>query len=205
MAEMVGSCVVQEMVSRAISRVLSKPDDKAASTMERLEMAHSGLELALERSSKLPITDVSLLRQRKMFKRAHEECGHVLYKHKLRVIQDEEEEAKKGVTPAFTSPASYTRKIIHIVKSYFLGPVADESSCSDSSVGRFEWLADKAAKFVRDVETGCSLSHYRFFNPLITQLLQGKILKHETVQGSRRCQIFIEPNRAWRGGITLVS
>ncbi|KAM0929638.1 hypothetical protein ACQ4PT_001653 [Festuca glaucescens] len=189
---MVGSCVVQEMVSRAISRVLSAPEDKAASAMERLEMAHSGLELALERSGKLPITDVSLLRQRRMFKRAHEECGHVLYKHKLRVIQDDDEETKKGVTPS-SFPASYTRKIIHTVKSYFLGPAMDESSCADTSVGRFEWFADKAAKFVRDVETGCSLAHYRFLNPLITQLLEGKILKYETAQGSRRCQIFIEP------------
>ncbi|KAM0858139.1 hypothetical protein ACQ4PT_048022 [Festuca glaucescens] len=195
---MVGSCVVQEMVSRAISRVLSKPEEKAASAMERLEMAHSGLELALERFGKLPITDVSLLRQRRMFKRAHEECGHVLYRHKLRVIQDDDEEAKKGVTH---SSSSFARKVIHTVKSYFLGPAIDESSCSDSSVGKFEWFADKAAKFVRDVESGCSLAHYRFLNPLITQLLQGKILKHETVQGSRRCQIFIEPVHSEEHGV----
>lgn len=123
------------------------------------------------------------------------------HKHKLRIIQDDDEEAMKGVTPlsssSSSSSSSYTRKIIHTVKSYFLGPAADD----DASVGRFEWFADKAARFLRDVESGCSLSHHRFFNPLITQLLQGKILRYEAVQGSRRSQIFIEPARCEEHGV----
>jgi hypothetical protein len=43
--------------------------------IERLAVAHTELELALERSARMPITDVSLLRRRKLLKRAFKECG----------------------------------------------------------------------------------------------------------------------------------
>ncbi|XP_010227195.1 uncharacterized protein LOC104581396 [Brachypodium distachyon] len=83
--------------------------------LERLEWAHSKLEFALERSSKLLITDVSLLHQRRAIKRVY--C-------------------------------------------------------------QFEWCADKADKFMSKVESGCTLAHYRFFSPLITQLLQVQNLEY---------------------------
>lgn len=48
--------------------------------VERLKMAVSQLEFALERTRKLPITDVSLLNQRKMFKLAYIEATGLLTK-----------------------------------------------------------------------------------------------------------------------------
>ncbi|KAG2639675.1 hypothetical protein PVAP13_2KG076316 [Panicum virgatum] len=67
MAEMVGSAVIQEAVSRVSSFVLGKREDKESKgrIIERLEMALAELEFALERSVKLPITDISLLHRRK--------------------------------------------------------------------------------------------------------------------------------------------
>lgn len=43
-------------------------------------MAASELELALERSTKLPITDVSLLQRRKMIERGYDEAMELLNK-----------------------------------------------------------------------------------------------------------------------------
>ena len=66
MARMVASAFVQEIVSRVTSYLFSKLDDKVEASRghyaERLEMVHTELELALERSARMPITDVSLLR-----------------------------------------------------------------------------------------------------------------------------------------------
>jgi hypothetical protein len=66
MANMVASAFVQETVSRVTSYLFSKLDDSKEMAsrghyVERLEMAHTELELALERSARMPITDVSLL------------------------------------------------------------------------------------------------------------------------------------------------
>jgi hypothetical protein len=63
MAEMVGSADVQEAVGRISSFKLGKRKDKASEghSIERLEMALSELGFSLEKSVKLPITDVSLL------------------------------------------------------------------------------------------------------------------------------------------------
>ncbi|KAF0926098.1 hypothetical protein E2562_021812 [Oryza meyeriana var. granulata] len=74
---MVASVVVQEAVGGAVSYLSSNREEKASErhNLEKLEMAHAQLEHALERSAKLPITDVSFLRQRRMFKRAYEECS----------------------------------------------------------------------------------------------------------------------------------
>lgn len=55
-----------------------------------------------------------------------------------------------------------------------------------SDIGRFEWFAEKADKFVRDVESGCSLlARNRFSNPIVTQLLEGKHLAYSLEQGKK--------------------
>jgi hypothetical protein len=79
---MLGSPVVQEAISRVSSFISSKREEEASRehNIERLEMASTELELAIERSGKLPITDVSLLRRRKILKRALEECSDILHR-----------------------------------------------------------------------------------------------------------------------------
>ncbi|CAM0145197.1 unnamed protein product [Urochloa decumbens] len=181
MEGILGSAVVQEAISIVSSVIFKKHEEKASRkrSIEKLEMAHTELELAIERSSKLPITDVSLLRRRKILKRAFIECGDVLHRCKLQA-QEEDEEIKREVNSCFP------KRIARATKSsiaYFFTTGIDELSSSD--VGRFGWLADCASKFVRDVESGCSLRHYTFCNPLVRHLLQGKTLKHEMEQGSK--------------------
>ena len=65
----------------------NKLDDTVsrAHIIARLEMALSRLEFALERTGKMPITYVSLLRRRKIIKRAYAEGTDLLEKHKLHV------------------------------------------------------------------------------------------------------------------------
>jgi len=66
----------------------NKLDDTVsrAHIIARLEMALSRLEFALERTGKMPITYVSLLRRRKIIKRAYAEGTDLLEKHKLKLF-----------------------------------------------------------------------------------------------------------------------
>jgi hypothetical protein len=140
MAGILGSAVLQEAISRVSSVIFRKHEEKVSrkNNMERLEMAHTELELAIERSGKLPITDVSLLRRRKILKRAFIECGVVLYRCKLQAQDDEE--IKRRVPAA---DSSFPKRIARATKSsiaYFLTTGKDDPSSCD--VGRFAWLAD---------------------------------------------------------------
>ncbi|CAN6222310.1 unnamed protein product [Urochloa humidicola] len=103
MAGILGSAVVQETISRVSSIIFRKQEEKSSRkhSIERLEMAYTELELAIERSGKFPITDVSLLRRRKILKRAFKECGDVLHRCKMQAQEDDEIE--QGLIP----PHSY--------------------------------------------------------------------------------------------------
>ncbi|PVH64640.1 hypothetical protein PAHAL_2G321700 [Panicum hallii] len=188
---MLGSPVVQEAISRVSSFISSKREEEASRehNIERLEMASTELELAIERSGKLPITDVSLLRRRKILKRALEECSDILHRCKQRALQDQETEQGRTVRHS-----SFPKRIACAAKSsvaYFLTARKDYLSCSD--VRRFQWFADCAGKFVRDVEHGCSLRQYTFCNPLVRHLLEGRTLRYEMVHGSHLRDIYMWP------------
>nr|XP_034569366.1 uncharacterized protein LOC117833877 [Setaria viridis] len=142
-------------VSRITSYLFSKcdHDERTASTghhNERLEMAHTELELALERSARMPITDVSLLRRRKLLERAFKDCGDLLHRCIKQQTMDVIE---------FEQPVRHSSKwILHVtqssVSSYFTWLRKDNISCSD--VRRNEWFAECTNHFLRDVESGCS-------------------------------------------------
>ncbi|RLM57817.1 hypothetical protein C2845_PM18G06000 [Panicum miliaceum] len=70
-AQMVGAAVVQEAVSRTISFTLGKRKEKLSQGqyLERLRKAVREVEFVLERTTKLPITEISLLRDRMELKR----------------------------------------------------------------------------------------------------------------------------------------
>ncbi|CAL5089831.1 unnamed protein product [Urochloa decumbens] len=181
---MVISAVVQEAVTRVSSLVFSKCRDMApeAHTIERVEMALAELEFALERSAKLPITDVSLLNRRKVFKGAYIEGVDLLNKYRRLAMQAQEEtcsqvvKRKRWITRA---------KVLLIATSVGLNKQGD--------VRRLEWFADRARRFLRDLECGCSLLHYTFCNLLVRHLLEGKSLTYEMVQASCRRRLFISP------------
>ncbi|RCV09319.1 hypothetical protein SETIT_2G017900v2 [Setaria italica] len=168
MAGMVGSAIVQETVSRITSYLFSKCDHgrRTASTghhIGRLEMAHTELELALERSARMPITDVSLLRRRKLLERAFKDCGDLLH----RCIKQQ----TMNVDIEFEQPVrhSFSKWIAHVTQSSVSSYLLD--------VRRNEWFAACANRFLRDVESGCSPLRCVFSNPLEYKMAQGSILR----------------------------
>ncbi|KAF7012712.1 hypothetical protein CFC21_026873 [Triticum aestivum] len=175
MGEMVASAVVQEAVSGAVSFLFSSRSGKASQEelMERLEMAHIKLHVGLERTKMMPITIMPLLRLRKKLKDVFKECDDLLSK-----VRDHQQ-----VVP------SLRRKIMHAVLPSFIVPSQDV--LSSSVVGRFERFVEEAERFVRDVESGSSLSHYRFLTSSMRHLLEGKSLSYRKVQGSKAFSLGI--------------
>jgi hypothetical protein len=210
----VASALAQEMVSRAVSLVLQvglKREDKAPApaqlqaqaagaaghNAERLKMAVSQLEFALERTGKLPITDVSLLDQRKMFKLAFIEGTSLLItEQRLRRQstqarhQHEEVEEEANHQKGQAKPKRRRRWVLAAMARPFLtsssSSPSSSSPCIDAAVvRRFEWMANCAGRFVRDVaESGSSLRHCTFCNPVVRRLLEGKHLRYEAEQGA---------------------
>ncbi|CAN6170754.1 unnamed protein product [Urochloa humidicola] len=183
MAEIVGSVLVQEGLSKALSFIMGKREEKASEGLsaEKLEMAVSEMEFALERTLKLPVTDVSLLHRRKMIRRAYLEGTQLLnkHKHKSQALQVQEEIGQGSKRKRWFTRANNNLS--------FSGLKMDD-------VRRFEWFADHASKFVRDVESGCSLRHYTFCSPHVRHLLEGKTLRYEILQGSRLLRrLYMQP------------
>jgi hypothetical protein len=166
MAGMVGSAVVQEVVSGGFSLMRNNHEEMAYQShlIERLKWAHLELEFALERTQRMPMIEVSLLKMRMMIKQAFQESRDLLYKQQTLRANLEEGGTEQGVT---TLASSLPNRIMHAVKPFF---GTEKGSISGSCVRRFEMFAQKTDKFVRDVESGCSLAPYRFSSPLITQL-----------------------------------
>jgi hypothetical protein len=192
MADMVGSAVVQETVSRITSYLFSKCDyDKIAGftghDIERLEMAHTELEFALERSARMPIMDVSLLRRRKLLERAFKDCGDLLHRcikqQTMNVIDFEQPE--RHSFPKWIAQVTQSS-----LSSYFTRFRKDNMSCSD--VRKYEWFAECANRFLRDVESGCSPLQCMFSNPLVRKLLEGKTLEYKMMQGSISRRLHIQ-------------
>ncbi|WVZ61708.1 hypothetical protein U9M48_011538 [Paspalum notatum var. saurae] len=184
---MVFSSVLQEFVSQGISFVLGKRKmkDSQGHMMERLEMAASGLELALGRSAKMPITDVSLLKRRKMLKRAYLEAMELLDKHKQQAAAAAP--AAGGREQSIVQGVKRTRWISNVLTTNSL------ASLSTDDIRRFEWFADCAGKFLKDVEYGCSLRQYTFCSPSIRHLLEGKTLGNRLEQGNHLRRFYIWP------------
>jgi hypothetical protein len=67
----------------------------------------------------------------------------------------------------------------------FIPSSSSSSSIDADVVRRFEWFAGCAGRFVRDVaESGSTLRHHTFCNPVVRRLLEGKHLRYETEQGA---------------------
>ena len=98
---------------------------------------------------------------------------------------------------------SFTKRIAQVtqssISSYFAGFCKDSTGCSD--VRRFEWLAECANRFLKDVESGCSPQRCMFSNPLVRKLLQGKNLQYNKVQESILRRVHIWPMRVEGRGV----
>ncbi|CAN6170748.1 unnamed protein product [Urochloa humidicola] len=86
-AGVVGAAVVQEAVSRSVSMVLGKRKEKTSQGqyVDRLRMTVKEVEFVMERTAKMPITEVSLLRDMFELKRDFIEAACLLSsRHKKR-------------------------------------------------------------------------------------------------------------------------
>jgi len=196
MGEMVASALAQEGVSRLSSYISTMLDDRVSRThmLARLEMALHHLEFALERTAKMPITYVSLLRRRKMLKSAYMEGADLLSKHKQQVLEEGHEEAGQLVTsPSYLKRIIATAAEFSVVSSLASG-LNKQQCLSSSVVQNFEWYADCADKFVADVESACPPRRdITLRYPFVSQLLQGKSLIYEKVKGSQVLLFGIYP------------
>ncbi|KAF0926111.1 hypothetical protein E2562_021825 [Oryza meyeriana var. granulata] len=154
-------------MNKIISGMIDKYERRSSAEeqMERLEMAHIKMEIALETFNKWQITDGPLLRWQKKLKRAAEECDDTLRKCRQHV--QEEQETEQAVRNSF-----FPRRIAHatksLISSIFHGNIDEPSR---SAIRRFEWLADGANDFLRSVESAGTPRCYLFFDPLIGNLL----------------------------------
>jgi hypothetical protein len=159
--------------------------------MERLEMAHIRLEAALEVSQGWNISSAPLLRWRSKLERTAQECGETLHRCKRHVR--EEEEVEYGVRNS-----SLPNRIAHHVKSFVSSIFSDNNrgtrELSLSNVRRFEWFAEGSSEFLRFVELGGGTPRqFMFFDPLVTHLFAGKMIRYKLVLGSQCHLVILQP------------
>ncbi|XP_066393186.1 uncharacterized protein [Miscanthus floridulus] len=177
------SAVVEEGVSTVFSYISTKVEDKAsrADTIARLEIALSRLDIALEKTGRIPTTYISLLRSRRVLKRVYMEGIELLNKHKP---QDEND------GHVVVRSSSYLQRIVDRAANFSISSLVGlgkEKKLSSSVAQKFERYADWAEKFVAEVESGCPLRHDTFRYPFLKHLLEGKSL---------RCQIVKNPSHS---------
>ncbi|KAL6880273.1 hypothetical protein ACP4OV_011838 [Aristida adscensionis] len=191
MGDLVASALVQEGVSGVSSYISRMFNDKAPTShmLARLEMALSQLEFALERTRKMPITYVSLLRRRKVLKCAYLEGTYLLNKHKVQSVKAHKETGKLVTGFPFLGRVIVNAK----VSISSLVGITNNDCLTSSTLQYFEWYADCAMKFIADVELGNPLQHNSFCHPLVRQLLEEKVLGYEMVKESRACFLYIWP------------
>ncbi|KAF7014921.1 unnamed protein product [Triticum aestivum] len=191
MAEMVGSLVVGEVVSRTSSFLISKHKERSASasstgeSLERLEMAHIKMEAALEVSARWQVTDVAMLRWRRKLRRAADECDAAVHRWRLRAL--EEEEAREALARAWL-PSRVARVVASFVSS-LLSRRGEEPHAK--AVQRFEKLADGAGDFLRYLQSGGAPRRCALLDDAIVMKPAASAsasARHGLVQGGRqRC------------------
>ncbi|PVH63368.1 hypothetical protein PAHAL_2G014200 [Panicum hallii] len=183
MAEIVSSAVVQETLSKVLSGLVQKYEEKEESNgnrnLERLEMAHIRLEAALETSERWQITDTSMSHWRWKLKRAAQECDDSLHKCKQRILESEQMEQR-------VRNSSFPNRIAHATKSFVSSIInCDDNKLRRSTVQRFEWFANGATEFLRFVELrGTPRSHIPFYS-LVNNIFAGKELHHKIIGGNQ--------------------
>ncbi|CAL5077059.1 unnamed protein product [Urochloa decumbens] len=200
-AEMVGAALVQEVVNRTVSSVLGKRKEKASQGqyLERLKKAVNEVEFVLERTEKMPITEVSLLRDRIELKRDFIDAAALLVRQtKRQAPQDHQDisQAEAAVTGSSSSQPWVTRPAMFPVSSFISMMTKDDLRLSCDDVDRFEQFADSARKIQRDVESGCSLRRYMFFPCSLVRRLfrERKTLFYRAVQADQERHFNVWPS-----------
>ncbi|PAN49026.1 hypothetical protein PAHAL_9G420800 [Panicum hallii] len=215
MAEMVGSIVVGEVVSRTSSFLIGRHRDRlsAREGVERLEMAHIRMEAALEVSARWRAADAPLLRWRRRLRRAAGECDAALHRWKLRELQEEAARERLARAPL---PGRVAHAILCFVSALLAlarrrGGGWDDASRARAAVERFERLADGAAEFLRCVEFNAAPRKRRLLiGPAVGELGGGVERGMLRGAGARHCflgaagsespaEVWMGSSKPWRG------
>jgi hypothetical protein len=203
----VGAAVVQEAVSIGVSLVLGKRKEKAPERhyLERLRKAVKEVEFMLERTAKLPITEVSLLRDRTELKGDFIEAAALLSRrHKRRQSPQGKTEISQVVTHS-SSPHRWCPAVSSI--SSFITMTKDDELClSCDDIERFEHMAYSAQNILRRVESACSHSGATCsFHALLLGVffMSGKLSSTEQCKRSKKDFFMcgrhaLKKNAAWR-------
>ncbi|CAN6181083.1 unnamed protein product [Urochloa humidicola] len=149
----VGAAVVQEAVSRGVSVVLGKRKEKASQGqyLERLLKAVKEVESVMERTAKMPITDVSLLRDRFELKRDFIEAAVLLDRRRKRQAPQGQQEISQAVVIGSSASQPSVLSVSSVI-----GMTKDDELCLGcDDVDRFVQFADSARNLLRCVESGC--------------------------------------------------
>ncbi|KAF8713975.1 hypothetical protein HU200_027963 [Digitaria exilis] len=203
--QMVAGAVVQEFVSRAVSLVLGKRKDKASQGeyLDRLQKAVHEVEFMQERTAKLAITEISLLRQKIELKRQFMEAAACLLTSRRKKRQQETSQVVAlSPTPHGLLPTSSGAMF---PVSSFIATAKDELRLSCDDVERFERLAVSARSILTDVQSGCSLrSSMNFSSPLISHLFEWKTLSYRAMQADQERCFEVWPFRSEDRGLEAV-
>jgi len=196
------SAVVEEGVSTVFSYISTKVEDKAsrADTIARLEIALSRLDIALEKTGRIPTTYISLLRSRKVLKRVYMEGIELLNKHKP---QDEND------GHVVVRSSSYLQRIVDRAANFSISSLVGlckEKKLSSSVAQKFERYAHWAEKFVAEVESSCPLQHVTFRYPFVRHLFEGKTLGCEIVvkKPSQLLSLYLHPVTVEGRGVEVI-
>jgi hypothetical protein len=195
------SAVIEQSTSKVFSYISTKIEDKAsrADTVARLEIAPSRLDIALEKTGRIPITYVSLLRSRKVLKSVYTKGIDLLNKHK----QQEENDGHVVVRSS-----SYLQWIADRAANFSISSLVGlgkEKKLSSSVAQIFERYADWAEKIVADVESGCPLRHDTFHYPFLKHLLEGKTLRCQIVKNpSQSLSFYLQPGIVEGRGVEVI-
>ncbi|RLN28549.1 hypothetical protein C2845_PM05G22920 [Panicum miliaceum] len=191
MAEIVGSAVASEAVSR-VSSFLSgdktsheSVEDKA----ERLEMAVLKIRSVVAVSDHLHISHLPLLHWKAKLKRIAEEGDDLLHMHKKRHL------ACSRVSDN-TTGNSISQYLIQAAKR-FVPFCHKEDELSDSTLRRFERLADGSDSFCRLVQSGGHPKKSVLLPSLTRSLLAGDSVEFSIQRKSGNDHIML-----WIGGMS---
>ncbi|CAN6355487.1 unnamed protein product [Urochloa humidicola] len=188
MAEIVGSAVASEAVSRVVSSFL--PGDKTShesveDKAERLEMAVLKIRSVVAVAEDLHISHLPLLHWKAKLKRVAEEGDDLLHVQKKRALEC------TGVSDT-TAGNSISQYLIQKAKR-FVPFCRGEDEFSENTLRRFERLADGADSFFRLVQSGGHPKKSVLLPSLTRSLLAGDAIEFSIKKQSGYDHIMMWP------------
>uniref|UniRef100_A0ACD5XBM6 Uncharacterized protein n=1 Tax=Avena sativa TaxID=4498 RepID=A0ACD5XBM6_AVESA len=202
MAEIFGSAVASESVSRIFSIISGNPREHGSreDNAERLEFSVLKIHSVVAVSEDWQILHQPLLSWKARLKRAAKEGDGILRAHRRRSTterqRDEGTASLQAISTARKRIARAARRFVPFGFGRGEGEGDDADEISDSTVRRFERLAGVTDEFFRYVQLGGrprSLTMASSFKVPRGALLAGKTLEYSLRNGSKEALLLLHP------------